>query len=68
MQPIILRRGKEVGESKPKDVVVSTPNKNHVEEKRVEEQKTKVEATKKAPKPYSIAFPDNLPILKPQEV
>lgn len=63
---ITLRSDKEVEESKPKEVMGPTPDPILTEKEHIEKQKIEAEATKKIHKTYSILFPDNPPILKPQ--
>lgn len=60
---ITLRSEKQVGESVPTKENISTPNKE--DKQIVVEQENQGEGIQKAHKPYSILFPDNLPILKP---
>ncbi|XP_022852858.1 uncharacterized protein LOC111374418 [Olea europaea var. sylvestris] len=62
---ITLTSGKEVEERKLSKVGVPTLDPILAGEKQTMGQKTEAEATKKIYKPYSISFPNNLPILKP---
>ncbi|XP_022864267.1 uncharacterized protein LOC111384238 [Olea europaea var. sylvestris] len=58
---IVLRDGKQVGESESTKGSNPTPDKE--EEQVVVEQEKQAKGTKTTHRPYSISFPDNLPIL-----
>ncbi|XP_022883717.1 uncharacterized protein LOC111400543 [Olea europaea var. sylvestris] len=58
---VVLRSGKQVGESEPTEDSNPTPDKE--KEQVVEEQEKQAKGTNKAHGTYSISFPDNPPIL-----
>ncbi|XP_022893883.1 uncharacterized protein LOC111408348 [Olea europaea var. sylvestris] len=60
---VVLRNGKQVGESELTEDSNPTPDKE--KEQVVDEQEKQAKGTNKAHRPYSISFPDNPPILAP---
>ncbi|XP_022863492.1 uncharacterized protein LOC111383608 [Olea europaea var. sylvestris] len=60
---VVLRSGKQVGESEPAEESNSPPDKE--EEQVVVEQEKQTKGTKTAHRPYSISFPYNPPIITP---